>query len=298
MKFSFQQFLKDYPTDEACLDKIMELKFGKASVCPGCCVETKFHRITKRRAYACQHCGHHVYPCAGTPFEKSRTSLSKWFFAMYLLTASKNGVSAKELQRQLGVTYKCAWRMADELRKLMANADDHEPLSGHIEIDETYIGGKRHGKRGRGAEGKTVIFGMVERNGTLRAGPVPNIKRCTLQPIIARNVQRGSMVSTDELKTYASLGKFGYQHGAVNHSAEEWSYYDYRQNVTHHVNTLEGAWSQLKRSIRGTHVHVSPKHLWKYVSEFSFRYNMRKEGHGAMFETLVSCLKQPRLKAG
>jgi len=295
MRYTFQEFLTEYPTDEACLDRIMSMKFGNNQVCPGCGSETKFHRITKRRAYACQHCGHHIYPCVGTPFEKSRTPLQKWFFAMYLLTASKNGVSAKELERQLGVTYKTAWRMAHELRKLMANADDHNPLSGHVEVDETYVGGRRRGSRGRGADGKTVVFGMAERGGIVRAAPVPNVKRKTLLPVITRNVQRGSIVSTDELKSYASLRKVGYRHGAVNHSAEEWSYYDYRLGAWHHTNTIEGYWSQLKRSIRGTHVHVSQKHLWKYVSEFSYRYNMRKADTATVFRSLVSTLRLPHL---
>lgn len=160
------------------------------------------------------------------------------------------------------------------------------------------VGGKRRGKRGRGAEGKTVVFGMVERGDALRAGPVPNVKAKTLKPIIARNVQRGSTISTDELKSYASLKAFGYPHGTVNHAAEEWALYDYRTGQIYHVNTLEGYWSHLKRSIRGTHVHVSGKHLWKYVSEFAFRYNMRKEPHGVIFQSLVSGLTLPRLRAG
>ncbi len=292
MQYTFQEFLKEYPTDEACLDKIMELKFGKASFCPGCGSETKFHRITKRRAYACQACGHHVYPCANTPFEKSRTSLQKWFFAMYLLTASKNGVSAKELQRQLGVTYKTAWRIAHELRKLMANADDDSPLSGHVEIDETYVGGRKpkiKGFTGRGAKGKTTVFGMLERGGSVRAGPVPNARRKTLAPIVMKNVQRGSIVSSDEWVAYHDLAKWGYKHGKVQHSAKEYV------SGIHHVNSLEGYWSQLKRSIRGTHVHASPKHLWKYISEFSYRYNMRKEGHATMFQGLIYSLRLPHL---
>jgi transposase len=297
-RYTFLEFQQDYPTDEACLDKIMALKFGESPTCPGCGRGSKFHRITKRRAYACQHCGHHIYPCVGTPFEKSRTSLQKWFFAMYLFTASKNGVSAKELERQLGVTYKTAWRMAHELRKLMANADDHGPLSGHVELDETYVGGRKRGKRGRGSENKTVVFGMVERDGTLRAGPVPNAKRITLQPIIAKNIQRGSIISTDEMSAYKSLTKFGYRHGAVNHSWEEWARYDKRTDALIHTNTLEGYWSQLKRSIRGTHVHVSRKHLWKYVSEFSYRYNMRKEDTATIFRDILLTLQQPHLKAG
>lgn len=289
MRYTFKQFQAEYPDDASCLRKIMQIRYGGTEfTCPACGVDTKFHRISKRRAFACQDCGHHIYPCVGTPFEKSRTPLTSWFFAMYLMTSTRHGVAAKELERQLGVTYKTAWRMAHELRKHMASADNHDPLSGHVEIDETYIGGKRRGKRGRGAKGKTVVFGMVERAGPVRAGPVPNVRRKTLQPIIYNNVIRGSTVSTDELKSYARLGTAPYKHGTVNHSAHEWV------KGIHHVNSIEGYWSRLKNSIKGTHVHVSSKHLWKYVSEFSYRYNMRKQP-ALMFHHLVASLSLPRL---
>ncbi|MCH8323408.1 MAG: IS1595 family transposase [Proteobacteria bacterium] len=171
----------------------------------------------------------------------------------------------------------------------MANADGNNPLSGHVEIDETLIGGKKSGPRGRGAAGKTILFGMVERDDKVRAGPVLNVKRKTLQPIILENIKSGSIISTDEFKTYQNLGKLSYEHGVVNHSAME-----YARGI-HHVNSMEGYWSPLKNSIRGTHIHVSQRHLWKYVSEFSFRYNMRKKP-GAMFPFLVASLELPHLK--
>ena len=123
-KYAFKQFSSEYPDDAACLDKIMLMTCGGTQFeCPHCHKQSKFHRIEKRRAYACQECGHHIYPCVGTVFEKSRTPLNKWFYAMYLFTSSRHGVPARELERQLGVTYKCAWRIAHELRKLMASAD-------------------------------------------------------------------------------------------------------------------------------------------------------------------------------
>ena len=206
--YTFKQFQAEYPDDDACLDKIMATRHGGSEIeCPACKRTTKFHRITKRRAYACQSCGHHVYPCVGTPFEKSRTPLTHWFFAMYLMTSTRHGVAAKELERQLGVTYKTAWRMAHELRKLMAAADDHGPLSGWVEADETYVGGKRKGRRGRGAAGKTIVMGMAQRDGTIRAGIVPNVQKATLGRVILTNVQRGSVLITDELASYDSLGK-------------------------------------------------------------------------------------------
>ena len=141
-KYTFKQFQTQYPDDGACLDRIMQEQFsGTELECPGCAKVSKFHRMSERRGYACQKCGHHIYPCVGTVFEKSRTPLTAWFFAMYLMTSTRHGVAAKELQRQIGCTYKTAWRMASELRKLMAAADDHMPMSGHVEIDETLVGG-------------------------------------------------------------------------------------------------------------------------------------------------------------
>ena len=148
MKYPFRQFQADYPNEDACLDTILIQKYTSNPTCPGCgIVDTKFHRITGRRAYACQWCGHHVYPCAGTIFEKSTTPLTLWFHAMYLMTSTRNGVSAKELERQLGVTYKTAWRMGHELRKLMgAENDSNPPMTGHVEMDETYVGGREKNK--------------------------------------------------------------------------------------------------------------------------------------------------------
>src|SRR5271165_4873150 len=174
-KYTFKQFQAEYPNDAACLAKLMEINYGGTEItCPACGVErAKFHPMTKRRAFACQECGHHIYPAAGTIFEKSRTNLTKWFFAMYLMTSTRHGVAAKEIERQIGVTYKCAWRMCHELRKLMATADYQGPLSGHVEVDETRIGGKqtRENARRRGTN-KTFVMGLVERDGRLRAGPV------------------------------------------------------------------------------------------------------------------------------
>jgi len=290
MSYTFKQFQAEYPDDAACLDKILDIQYGGHEFdCPGCGAASKFHRIAKRRAYACQHCGHHVYPCVGTPFEKSRTPLTSWFFAMYLMTSTRHGVAARELQRQLGVTYKTAWRISHELRKLMASADDHGPLSGWVEADETYIGGRQRGHRTKKDSNKTIVMGMVERDGIVRAGPVPNVRKATLQRVILTNVQRGSVLITDELRSYDTLKKDGpYQHYRVNHSAGEYVW------ETIHTNTIEGYWSRLKNSIRGTHVHVSGKHLWKYVSEFSFRYNMRKSPE-LMFDRLVDAFALPRL---
>jgi transposase-like protein len=185
-----KEFFARFPTDEACLSHLFEIRFGQGHVCPKCNRKAKWYRIQAERAYSCQWCGHHLHPTVGTPFEDSRTSLQFWFYAIYLFTTSRRGVSSKELQRQLGVTYKTAWRMGHEIRKHMAFVDGEAPLSGHVEIDETMVGGRREGKRGRGAEAKTVVLGMMERDGDVMANVVPNVRRSTLQPLIQANIEQ------------------------------------------------------------------------------------------------------------
>lgn len=287
-KFTFRQFQSLYPDDDACLLAIFNRKRTADDPCPGCgVIGAAFHKITGRRGYACQECGHHYYPCVGTPFEHSSTPLTLWFHAMYLMTATRNGVSAKELQRQLGVTYKCAWRIGHQLRELMAARDaakNSGPLSGHIEADETYIGGKLRTFKGHGKghylSNKTTVFGMVERGGLVRSMAVPNERRETLLPIIKANVLFGSTVSTDSARSYTTLAQHWYQHGAVNHQADQWKL------GIHHTNTVEGFWSHFKRSIVSTHVAISPQHMHRYLGEFQFRYNFRHEP-ARMFDRLL-----------
>jgi transposase len=267
---SIQEFMQMFPDDDSCLEHLFTLRYGADFACPRCGLIGKFHKLSKMPAYSCQGCGDHIHPMVGTPFYNSHTPLQKWFYAMYLFTTTRHGVPAKELQRQLSVNYKTAWRMGHEIRKYLAFVDGDVPLSGHIEADETMIGGKRSGgKRGRGAPGKTVVFGMLEREGDVMTKIVENVRRATLEPHILANVKKGSTVSTDELKSYAKLARHGYKHGTVNHSAEEWV------RDEHHVQGIEGFWSILKRAIRGTHVHVSRKYLANYLVEFEYRWNER-----------------------
>ena len=280
---SVQDFFKRFPDDETCLEYLMRSRYGKTLDCPKCGKHGKFHRIKRHPAYECAWCGFEIFPMVGTPFHRSRTSLQKWFYAMYLFTTSRHGVSAKELQRQLSVTYKTAWRMGHEIRQHMADVDGDPPLDGHVEVDETYVGGKKKGTRFRGGSGKTVVFGILERDGEVFTKVVPNAKAKTLIPEIVNNVPKGTRISSDGLAAYKQLPRHGYAHEWVNHDVEEWV----RGDV--HVNSLEGFWSMLKRSISGTHVHVSPKHLPKYLGEFEFRYNLRKRPN-LMFDRLLQSL--------
>ena len=281
------EFQKQFPDDDACLLHIMNVNYGGTEInCPKCGKHGKFYRETRDRAFICQHCKHHIFPCAGTFMHRSHLPLHKWFLAMHLFSTSKHGVAAKELQRQLGVAYATAWRMAHKIRGHMANTDDEWPLGGgggkDIEADETYIGGKASGgKRGRGAPNKSIIFGMLQRGGDVMTKVVPNVKKRTLQPIIRANVMAGSTIHTDELRSYSGLHNQGFHHKKVNHGAGKWV------SKGSHVNSIESFWARLKLSIRGTHIHVSKQHLWKYMKEFEYRYN-RRNRPDAMFGDLIA----------
>jgi transposase len=287
-RFTYAQFKAAYPDDDACLLAILKRRYPEIDACPNCGVVGKLTKIKGRRAYACKE-GCHIYPCAGTVFEHSSTNLTKWFHAMYLMTATRNGVAAKELERQLGVTYKCAWRMGHQLRELMAARDKANTppvMTGHVEIDETAIGGVRKGKYGDHRANKTIVMGMVQRGSHLKGRVVPDSTKASLLPQIAVGVEKGTTISTDELKSYAPLEKMGYAHGTVNHSCEEWV------NGIFGTQRIEGFWSHLKNGIKSTHVHVSPQHLQKYVDEFACRYNNRHEP-AEMFQRVLAQISQP-----
>ncbi|MFM5907289.1 MAG: IS1595 family transposase, partial [Novosphingobium sp.] len=263
---TLRQFQDRFPTEERCLDHLMRVRFGERHECYKCGKEARFYRVKARRSFACEWCGAQVYPTAGTPFDRTRTSLRDWFYVMFQFCASRNGVAAKEVERQLGVTYKTAWRMCHEIRKYMGQVDGQSPLGGEgleVEIDETLIGGKRPGKgKGRHLENKTVVLGMVQRGGDVVTKIVPNVRRETLLPEIKAVVRAGTLVHTDHLHTYHVLRKEGYSHERVNHNIGQ-----YVSATGSHTQSIEGFWAQLKRGINGTHIHVSGKHLSKYLGE-------------------------------
>ena len=289
-KLTVRQFFQRFPDEDTCLDHVMTVRFGKRFTCPGCQADATFHRIATRKAYSCSYCGHHIYPCAGTIFQDSRTPLQSWFYAIYLFVTTRHGVSGMELHRVLGVTKKTGWRMGQQIRKLIGSTEGVDKLLGHIELDEAYVGGKRSGgKRGRGAPGKTIVMGMAERGGRVRAEVIPNVQKETLRGVTLKNVEAGSTVSTDELVSYGLLTSDGYKHGTVSHGKKEYAYYDYRHGATHHTNTVEGFWRLFKASVRGTHVHISEKYMDRYLNEFAFRASHR-EMKNAMFDLLIAAI--------
>ena len=276
-----RQFFKKFPDDQACLTHLFNVRFGQGHVCPKCERSAKWYPLKSERAFSCQWCGHHIHPMVGTIYESSRTSLQDWFYVMFLFTTTRNGVSAKEIQRQLGVTYKCAWRIGHKVREQMALVDGDGMLEGKVEVDETYIGGYQPG--GQGGKGKAIVMGMLEKDGEVITEVIPDRTSKSLMPHIRDHIAEGSEVHTDEHKGYNPLDRTkDYDRKAVNHSEEE-----YVGENGETTNAIEGFFSQLKRTIEGTHIHVSPKHLGKYAKECEFRFN-RRENPESMLSDLIS----------
>jgi transposase-like protein len=294
-KFTYQQFEAQFQDEETCLEIIFQNRFGDLKECPSCKGTAGFHRISDRKCYACQWCGYQIHPLAGTIFHKSKTKLKTWFYAIWLFSNSKNGVSAKELQRLVGVTYKTAFRMGHQIRLLCVATQ--KQLEGTVEVDETYYGGlekNKHlvdrvgGTQGRSVKSKTPILGMVQRDGEVIAQVVARNDESTVRPILRQNVKIGTKVMTDEWLSYNRIKDDGFKHKRINHGKKEYV----RGNV--HTNTIEGFWSQLKRSINGTYHCVSPRHLQSYVNEFSFRYGKRNLER-PLFYPMISLAGMPVL---
>lgn len=286
-----REFFQLFPDDESCLHHLFDVRYGQGHTCPACDRPSKWHRIKAERAYSCQWCGHHLHPTVNTPFEQTRTALQLWFYAIFMFTTTRNGVAAKELQRQLGVTYKTAWRMADLIRKHMADVDGDAPVGGDgkvVEIDETMIGGSLRFRRSKGGsrsprQNKTMVMGFLERDGDVLTTIVPDNRKATLLPKVAEHVAPGTVCHTDDLGAYRKLGDLGFQHDVVNHSRGR-----YVSPSGCHVQGIENFWAQLKRSINGTYVHVSGKHLWKYAKEAEYRFNRRDRAETMLSELLTT----------
>ncbi|MCW3849393.1 IS1595 family transposase [Sphingomonas sp. LB-2] len=286
---TLRQFQDRFPTEESCLDHLFQVRYGSNFDCPKCNRPAKYSRVKARRSYQCNWCANQLYPTAGTPFERTRTSLRDWFFVMFQFCASRNGVAAKEVERQLGVTYKTAWRMCHEIRKYMGSLDSDDPLGGPgetVEVDETLIGGSVSGM-GSGYKGnKTCVVGMLERGGELITRVAPARHKIAMHALINEHVLPGTTINTDEFGGYKDLSKNGYRHVTVNHANKV-----YATKAGAGVNAIEGFWAQLKRGINGTHIHVSPQHLSKYLGEFEFRWNMRQAPHLMLDRLLYSFVR-------
>jgi transposase len=277
---------RQFPNDAACLDYLWRQNYstdGEHAECPKCGEVRKFHRVKARPSYSCDACGHHIHPTAGTIFHKSSTGLDLWFRAIFHMSSARCGISAKELERQLGVTYKTAWRMANLIRNQLMQQED-EPLDGEVEVDETLIGGKpRANKRMSMAEHrarKVIVFGAVQRGGKLRATVIPNTGVHTMGQTVKRFVLPTATLYSDEYAGYTKVGREYRGHYRIHHKSAVYV----SGNVT--TNRIEGFFGLLKPSITGTHRSVSRKWLQGYLNEFVWRYNRRNEPE-PMFKALL-----------
>lgn len=287
---TMREFFAEFTDDETCLQHLFNVRFGQNYVCPKCNREAKWYRIKAERAFSCQWCGHHIHPTVDTPFEDTRTPLQLWFYAIYLFTTSRHGVPAKELQRQLGVTYKTAWRIGHQIREHMSFVDGENVLSGDVEVDETFIGGKVKGVVGRrAAVQKTIVFGMLQRDGEVMTKVINGLSGKEILPHIDKNVAKGSTIHSDEFNTYRTVKRMGYTHKKVNHSIKQYVKGDC------HTNGIENFWKQFKASVKGSHVHISKKYMGNYTKEFEYRFNNRKNPK-AMFPALISSFVKPSKK--
>ncbi len=272
--------IERFPDESSCREYLEQARWGDTIICVHCDSEN-VSKYKSRPVYWCKDCDKQFSVKVGTIFEDSALPLRKWFFAIFLITAHKKGISSLQLAKDIKVTQKTAWYMLHRIRYAVRTSSFAKPLSNIVEVDETYIGGKHSGKRGRGSENKTAVFGMVERAGKLRSMSVENVKASTLQNIIKGYVAKGTTVMSDEWLAYKRLSQY-FDHHVVSHGKQEYS----SGNV--HVNTIEGFWSIFKRGIYGIYHHVSPKHLDRYIHEFQFRYNTRELGDSVRFLILLN----------
>ena len=297
-KYTIKHFDQQFPDEDSCLEFIKQARWPDGVHCTKCDKVTGHYRIKGRKVYSCEFCGVHVSPTADTIFHKSSTSLKTWFHAMFLMASTRTGISAKQLERETGVTYKTAWRMFTQIRKLMAQ-EDGISLFGEVEVDETYIGGKEANKHsskklraGRGPVGKTVVVGLVERKGNAVVEVQPDSKASTIVSMIQEHVHPyDATIYTDEHGAYNHLSFLGYAHETVAHSAKQ--YVAGRA----HTNNIEGFWSNTKRGIDGVHHAVSPKYLQSYLDSYVFRFNHRNSTtpmFSQLMEQVSSCLRAER----
>ena len=268
---SLVKLVERFGSDERCRDYLEELRWPEGVKCPRCDSDS-ISRITTRNQLDCNDCRYRFSVTTGTLFHDSHLPLSKWFMAIYLVTESKKGISAKQLQRMLDTSYKTAWYLAHRIRAAMGD-DDQPLLRGIVEVDETFVGGRRLGV-GRGnyrdADNPPVV-GAVERGGEVRLRVVRDRSRGTLQGFIRDHVADDTeAIYTDEWMGYAGLADEDTRHETVNHSAKEYV------RVDVHTNTVEGVWSLFKRGIVGSYHQISTKHLPAYLDEMEFRFNHRE----------------------
>ncbi len=281
-KLTFEQRQEVFSSAEKARAYLESVRWPDGVVCPHCGGREAYAiagKSARAGLWKCKSCRKQFTVTVGTIFQGSHIPLNKWLYAIYLMCESKKGISSNQLHRDLGLTYKTTWFMTHRIRQAMSNS---EPVmfDGVVEADETYVGGKtRGGKRGRGAEKKTPVFALIERNGRAKSFHVDNVKKQTLQALVADNVEVTAHIMTDSLNSYRGLDKTFSGHSFVDHSKE------YVRGIVH-INFAESYFSLLKRGIMGAFHHVSRHHLQRYLHEFDFRWNSRDHAYTQVEDVL------------
>lgn len=285
---------------DRCIDFMANLRWADGQAeCPRCaCPETYY--LAKRRVWKCKGCSKQFSIKVGTVMEDSPITLDKWLSAMWMIVNAKNGISSYEIHRAIGVTQKSAWFLLHRIRLAMQQGSFERKLSGQIEADETFIGGKarfmhksviarKYGSANQGSNsvGKVAVMGLLERHGEVRVKVVPNRLKGTLQSEVREHVEAGSELFTDALKSYSGL-KSDYVHQVIDHAEK---YVDGQI----HTNGMENFWSLLKRCVKGTYISVEPFHLFRYLDEQAFRFNSRKTTDAIRFVLALQAIVGKRL---
>lgn len=301
---TFMDFMLNFPTEEAIVDYYVKIRYGEIPVCNHCGSTKVYHRHGNIKVYDCNDCHNTFSPFAGTIFEKSSTDLRKWMYAIHLFLNGKKGISGMQLQREIGVTYKTAWRMLQQIRKAMGNAEHKEFFDTIVEIDETYVGGKPRkdnhhdgdapkgtgtgAKRGRGTD-KAPVVGMIDRKNKQIFAKIamPNGKgqKLTANQLMdllkqVSKQENGNTVISDEFKGYSPLDKNKFIHLVVDHQ------HAFSDSKGTHTNNIESFWATLKRGVYGIYHHISVDYMQRYVDEFCFRYN-NKAVQGGMMDVVL-----------